>query len=229
MRRSQKFGPILNAYCEERGKRFLVDWNFVHWYTSPTIDDPSRLSGCALEWQSTPNDFCPTEKEPCRDMKDDDIIEVIEGRPEKLYRLENLKKYQSLKVDGEPDDMSAHTNHQDNEGGSSVQPQSMNDYSRQELGLRRNEDYTIGRLQLAYDGMRHAYEKKRVEIAVVNQENERLRMENQALLHEMKRLRGQTVLNEAGNLLGHLDADRPVAADFDTEEGLGGLLSYSGR
>jgi hypothetical protein len=229
MRRSQKFGPVLNAYCEERGKRFLVDWNFVHWYTSPTIDDPARVSGCTLEWQTTPNDFCPTEKEPCRDMKDDHIIEIIEGRPEKLYKLENLKKYQLLEVDGEPDDMPVHTNDQGNEGGSSVQPQNMNDCPRQEIGLRRNEDHAIGRLQLAYDGIRHAYEKKRAEIVVVNQENEKLRMENQALLHEMKRLRGQTALNEAGNLLGRLDADRPVVVDFDTEDRLDELLGYSGR
>jgi hypothetical protein len=92
MRRSQKFGPILNAYCEERGKRYLFDWNFVYWYATPNIDDPTNFSGQTLGWKLTPKDFHPTEKEPHRDIKDNDIIELVQGKPERMYVIEAINK-----------------------------------------------------------------------------------------------------------------------------------------
>lgn len=204
MRRSQKFGPILKAYCEERGKRYLFDWNFIHWYATPNIDDPTNLSGQALEWKMMPNDFHPTKKEPHRDIKDNDIIELVQGKPERTYVIEAIKKNHRFNNDGDSQHMPIVTdrdtsyedqaNYQAIEYASNVEEFRPSDHNLlQENERLRNENQSLNRLQLAYEGIRHAYE--------------RTRTENQILLREIEKLRGQTIPNEAGTFPEHLDAD----------------------
>jgi hypothetical protein len=204
MRRSQKFGPILNAYCEKRGKQYLFDWNFIHWYATPNTEDPADLSGQILEWKMTPNDFHPTEKEPHRYIKDNDIIELVQGKPERMYVIKAIKKNHRLNGDRNSHDMST-TLDRDVSNEDQVKYQAIEDapdvqglqptYQNllQENERLPNDNQSLDRLQLAYDGVRHAYEKQRTE--------------NQTLLREIERLHNQTIPNEAGNFSEKLGAE----------------------
>ncbi|KAF2187398.1 hypothetical protein K469DRAFT_685900 [Zopfia rhizophila CBS 207.26] len=47
VRPTQKFGPILRHYCEERGNRYRHDWNFYYYFNQPELD--ATLSHSTLD------------------------------------------------------------------------------------------------------------------------------------------------------------------------------------
>ncbi|KAF2795112.1 hypothetical protein K505DRAFT_360494 [Melanomma pulvis-pyrius CBS 109.77] len=194
LRRSQKFGPILNAYCEERGKRFLLDWNFIYWFRKPIPEDSEKQCGYILRWCMAPDCFISTTKDPNRGMDDDDVIEVVAGNPLDHYGPDVVSAHEvvdldkrsvdqsttvdeKIEFDGTNENDQGHTNGQHDETIQTARElQTATDPLREEIENLRYNDQGVSRLQVAYDGLRHLYEMTRAE--------------NQALLLEIQKLRG---------------------------------------
>ncbi|KAJ4310126.1 hypothetical protein N0V94_008604 [Neodidymelliopsis sp. IMI 364377] len=56
MRRNEKFGPRLNAYCVNRGKEFGEEWMFVYRYLAAIPSNPQQYLQITLSWDMTPQD-----------------------------------------------------------------------------------------------------------------------------------------------------------------------------
>jgi hypothetical protein len=54
MRQHDPFGPRLEYYCAERGKRFGADWKFVYKYRAPTDENPNAVRYADLTYDLTP-------------------------------------------------------------------------------------------------------------------------------------------------------------------------------
>jgi hypothetical protein len=73
MRQHDPFGPRLEYYCAERGKRFGTDWKFVFKYRAPTDENPNAVRYADLTYDLTPAQVFD-EDYPTAAMRDGDTI-----------------------------------------------------------------------------------------------------------------------------------------------------------
>jgi hypothetical protein len=78
LRPSDIFGPRLNLYCQQRRKRYGLDWKIIYRYPAPTPENPTRIRYYDLSWTMTPNHLVDKEY-PGMAMKDGDTIHVMEA------------------------------------------------------------------------------------------------------------------------------------------------------
>jgi hypothetical protein len=76
---SDIFGPRLNLYCQQRRKRYGLDWKIIYRYPAPTPENPTRTRYYNLSWTMTPNHLNDKEY-PGMAMKDGDTIHVMDAR-----------------------------------------------------------------------------------------------------------------------------------------------------
>ncbi|KAF2126301.1 hypothetical protein P153DRAFT_399750 [Dothidotthia symphoricarpi CBS 119687] len=80
IRGSQKFGPVLEAYCQKRNKRYRSDWKFIYMYPAPTPENPNHKKYVDLVYDMTPNDVHDMEY-PDVSLKHLDTIYILEAKP----------------------------------------------------------------------------------------------------------------------------------------------------
>jgi hypothetical protein len=73
MRQHDPFGPRLEFYCAERGKRFGADWKFVFKYRAPTDENPNAVRYADLTYDLTPAQVFDKDY-PTAAMRDGDTI-----------------------------------------------------------------------------------------------------------------------------------------------------------
>jgi hypothetical protein len=76
---SDAFGPSLDLYCQQRGKRYGIDWKMVYCYAAPTVEKPHRQKYFDLTYNMKP--VLARDKEyPGAAMRDGDTIFVVSRR-----------------------------------------------------------------------------------------------------------------------------------------------------
>lgn len=95
IRRSDPFGPIFEAFCDEYGRTYNEDWYFGYWYSTPVLGYHEKHSLFDLYWETTPNDVKDANyPEMC--LKDGDIIYIVSPEHLKTY-YEGRAKYGDAK------------------------------------------------------------------------------------------------------------------------------------
>ncbi|KAF1917551.1 hypothetical protein BDU57DRAFT_546802 [Ampelomyces quisqualis] len=74
------FGPRLEYYCAQRGKRYGIDWKFLFKYDAPIAGNAGRKKYFDLLWNMTPRG-CLDHEYPHAAMRDGDTLLVVNRRP----------------------------------------------------------------------------------------------------------------------------------------------------
>ncbi|KAF2629403.1 hypothetical protein BU25DRAFT_323783, partial [Macroventuria anomochaeta] len=80
IRPDETFGPRLDTYCANRGKRYGVHWMFVYRYQASTQQNPEQEMQITLTWDMTPNDV-KDDDFPGVAMRNLDTIYVMKAKP----------------------------------------------------------------------------------------------------------------------------------------------------
>jgi hypothetical protein len=91
IRASQKFGPRLEAYCQQRNKQYGVDWVFIYQYAIGGPGDDGRECYIKIDYNMTPNDVHDIER-PNIKLRDMDTIVVMKGKSRIAAMVENSRK-----------------------------------------------------------------------------------------------------------------------------------------
>ncbi|KAG9189441.1 hypothetical protein G6011_06309 [Alternaria panax] len=78
IRASQKFGPRLDAYCQQRNKQYGIDWVFIYRYALGGPQNMQRESYIKIEYNMTPNDVQDIER-PAIKLRDMDTLLVMKA------------------------------------------------------------------------------------------------------------------------------------------------------
>ncbi|KAF2714627.1 hypothetical protein K504DRAFT_7030 [Pleomassaria siparia CBS 279.74] len=177
LRRSQKLGPLLNAHCEQHGKKFLVEWNFIYWYRAPTMENPHKTRGHSLRWDMTPNVFDSNYQFPLRGMSNGDTLEVVEGNPRLVYGPHVIHSHGPDFV-GEDPDQHLIEYHGDDQGAlqTIAALESANETLRMSNEDLQLKNMQLPRLQIAYDNLRRVNERWRADFADILRENAQPRL-----------------------------------------------------
>lgn len=79
MRMHDPFGPRLEYYCTQRGKRLGIDWKIIFKYPAPTPSDPKRKRAFDLHHLTTPH-MCFDKEYPTARLRDGDTLLVCRRR-----------------------------------------------------------------------------------------------------------------------------------------------------
>jgi hypothetical protein len=79
MRANESFGPRLDAYCADRGKKYGIDWMFVYRYQTGTHQNPEHDMQITLTWDMTPADV-NVDDVPGLTMRNMDTIYVMKAK-----------------------------------------------------------------------------------------------------------------------------------------------------
>jgi hypothetical protein len=79
MRMRDQFGPRLDYFCSQRGKRYGYDWKVLFKYRAPTPADPNNEKYFDLHYTMTPA-LCRDKEFPGAAMRDGDTIIVVNRR-----------------------------------------------------------------------------------------------------------------------------------------------------
>jgi hypothetical protein len=90
IRAFQKFGPSLDAYCQQRNKKYGVDWAFIYQYTLGGPEDGQRVRYINIDYNTTPNDVRDTERPEIK-LRDMDTIIVMKAKPRIAAMVENSR------------------------------------------------------------------------------------------------------------------------------------------
>ena len=193
MRTDRRFGPELLFFCEVRGKRYRYDWNFVYWFSDPTLENPRHETGVVLKWDMKPEDFDRVSPNmstsPHVKMENGDIIEIVQIQDPMLQRLPTTQ----IDVDALENAHLAYT------------------------AIRLRDAFTYRGVEAAYRHVRIHNQRLQDENNLLKKESEGLRKENEALRRERAELRGmpnsQLLCDEHSNGAGRT----PTEIDHNAE------------
>ncbi|KAI4956492.1 hypothetical protein J4E91_000703 [Alternaria rosae] len=88
IRASQKFGPRLEYYCQQRGKQYGIDWVFIYQYALGGPDDDVRERYIKIDYNMTFSDVHDPER-PDIKLRDMDTIMIMKAKSRLAAMIEN--------------------------------------------------------------------------------------------------------------------------------------------
>lgn len=88
IRASQKFGPRLEYYCQQRGKQYGIDWVFIYQYALGGPDDDVRERYIKIDYNMTFSDVHDPERPEIK-LRDMDTIMIMKAKSRLAAMIEN--------------------------------------------------------------------------------------------------------------------------------------------
>ncbi|KAH8702947.1 hypothetical protein GQ44DRAFT_560560, partial [Phaeosphaeriaceae sp. PMI808] len=76
VRASELLGPHFDVYCQQRGKRYGIDWKIIYPYPAPTFEKPASQRFYNLTYNMTPKHVKDRDF-PDMSLKDGDTVFVV--------------------------------------------------------------------------------------------------------------------------------------------------------
>ncbi|KAI4935196.1 uncharacterized protein J4E92_002484 [Alternaria infectoria] len=91
IRASQKFGPRLEYYCQQRGKQYGIDWVFIYQYALGGPDDDVRDRYIKIDYNMTFSDVYDPER-PDIKLRDMDTIMIMKAKSRLATMIDNGRR-----------------------------------------------------------------------------------------------------------------------------------------
>ncbi|KAI4907840.1 hypothetical protein J4E90_009248 [Alternaria incomplexa] len=91
IRASQKFGPRLEYYCQQRGKQYDIDWVFIYQYALGGPDDDVRDRYIKIDYNMTFSDVYDPER-PDIKLRDMDTIMIMKAKSRLATMIDNGRR-----------------------------------------------------------------------------------------------------------------------------------------